>query len=207
VKRKVVSGVSLAFLLWFITFYLKPANFWFLMGFSTFFLLVFVFVFDKEIFSELKPEPKSFFYGLLSAVLLYGVFYIGNLFLKYVSAFNLLKNRRILIENIYANKGNFSPVFISLLIIFPIAFGEEIFWRGFVQRKMNVLIGKWKALFITVFFYSIVHVFSLNPVLILAAFVCGIFWGLIYLYTENIRIVLISHIFWDLLIFIIFPIF
>jgi len=206
VKGKVLLGIGLAFLLWFITFYLKPANFWFLMGFSTFLLLIFVFVSDKKIFFKLKPGPKSFFYGLLSAILLYSVFYIGNLFLKYIATFNLLKNRKIFIENIYANKGNFSPIFISLLIIFPIAFGEEIFWRGFLQKNLSNIIGKWKALFVTVFFYSMVHVFSLNPILMLAALVCGGFWGVLYLYTKDIKIVLISHIIWDLIIFVIFPI-
>lgn len=44
-----------------------------------------------------------------------------------------------------------------------------------------------------------------NPVLLLAALVCGLFWGLLYHFTKSLPLVVISHTAWDLLVFLVFP--
>ncbi len=177
------------------------------MSFSTLILFLISIFFDKSILSELKPELNSILLGIIFAIFLYLIFLFGNLFLNYLTLnFKILSDKGSLIENIYANKGRFSPVLISVLIIFPIAFGEEVFWRGFVQKNLSLKYGKWASLLITVLLYTFIHIFSMNPILMMAAFVCGIFWGITYLYTDKLNIVLISHIVWDLLIFVIYPI-
>ncbi len=177
------------------------------MSFSTLILFLISIFLDKSILSELKPELNSLMFGIISAIFLYLIFLFGNLFINYLTLkFNIISDKGSLIENIYANKSRFSPVLISALIFFPIAFGEEVFWRGFVQKNLSLHYSKWEALLITVFLYTFIHIFSMNPILMIAAFVCGIFWGIIYLYTDKLNIVLISHIVWDLLIFVIYPI-
>ncbi|MEK6655039.1 MAG: CPBP family glutamic-type intramembrane protease [Thermodesulfobacteriota bacterium] len=50
-----------------------------------------------------------------------------------------------------------------------------------------------------------VHAVSLNPMLILAAGVCGLYWGLLYQREQNLIPLIISHSLWDLLIFVLFP--
>jgi hypothetical protein len=44
-----------------------------------------------------------------------------------------------------------------------------------------------------------------NPVLVLAALVCGLWWGYQYLRFNSLLSNVISHLFWDLLVFIILP--
>ena len=41
--------------------------------------------------------------------------------------------------------------------------------------------------------------------LVLAAMVCGIFWGLLYLRFESPLINMVSHTVWDIAVFIVFP--
>jgi membrane protease YdiL (CAAX protease family) len=44
-----------------------------------------------------------------------------------------------------------------------------------------------------------------NPMIILAAAVCGIFWGGLYLRFRSPVLNAVSHTVWDLLVFVILP--
>jgi membrane protease YdiL (CAAX protease family) len=41
--------------------------------------------------------------------------------------------------------------------------------------------------------------------LLVAAGVCGLFWGLLYWREQNLIPVIISHSLWDVMIFVLFP--
>ena len=53
--------------------------------------------------------------------------------------------------------------------------------------------------------YAVVHAGSGNPMLVLAAAVCGLFWGYLYLRTDSVLLVAVSHTVWDLAVFVVFP--
>ena len=54
--------------------------------------------------------------------------------------------------------------------------------------------------------YTLVHVPSLNPMLILAAMVCGIAWGGLYrLFPKQLPAILVSHALWDAAAFVWWP--
>lgn len=194
--------VALAFILWFIMFVLKPFNFWLSMAFSTVLLSAISHINYRD---QLKKEfinLKEIGIGIGSAVLLYGVFFIGKIVLDNIG---FIPNHEQSISNVYANKGAVPGWVIALLLFFPIGFGEEYFWRGYLQRTLMSKYGKPAGLAITVFFYTAVHIPTLNPVLLLAAFLVGIYWGLIFIWRGNIIAPLISHMVWDSVIFIILP--
>ena len=86
------------------------------------------------------------------------------------------------------------------------AAGEEVYWRGFVQRYFSGKWGSTMAFLVTLILYTGVHLPTGNPVLILASFVCGAYWGALYCMSGSLVPVLISHMVWDPLIFIISPI-
>ena len=50
------------------------------------------------------------------------------------------------------------------------------------------------------------HIPTENVMLVLAALTCGLFWGALYWKTGSIIPGLISHMVWDPLIFVLFPI-
>ena len=139
--------------------------------------------------------------GIVSAALLYSVFLVGNL--AVISLFDFAGRE---IEGIYSTKSQAEAYLIGTLLLLVIAPAEEIFWRGFIQRKYSDRFGKWKGFFLALALYSAVHVWSLNLILVGAAFTAGAFWGLMYMKYESVVPGIISHGVWDLFIFILYPI-
>ena len=138
--------------------------------------------------------------GILSALLLYVVFAIGNLLSK--SIFFFAESG---IQDVYAFKMNASRFRIAVLMIFIIGPGEEIFWRGFLQRSLQNQTSKYLGFILATGFYTLVHLGSGNIMLVLAAGVCGLFWGYLYLKYGSITLNVISHTLWDVTVFLWLP--
>jgi membrane protease YdiL (CAAX protease family) len=139
--------------------------------------------------------------GLLSAVLLYAVFWAGHFFSTLILPFAAGQ-----INSIYTIRNGADPLRIGLLMLFIIGPAEEIFWRGFIQRKLCTRYGLLCGFVFSVAVYALVHVWSLNFMLVAAAAVCGGFWGLMFLATEKLWPCIISHAVWDVMILLIWPI-
>ena len=201
---KYFFGVILAFILWYLMFVVKPiGNFWIMMVISTSLLSV-ISIFNYRNQLNIKNfNYKEILIGISSAVLLYIVFFAGK---NLLDIFKIIPNHQQNISNVYASKGMLPSWTIAAFLFFPVGFGEEIFWRGYLQRLMSEKYGNTKSFLLTTFFYTAIHIPTLNPVLILAAFLVGIFWGLMFIWrNNNIVAPMISHMVWDPVIFIILP--
>ena len=68
---------------------------------------------------------------------------------------------------------------------------------------------KWhedKAFLLTAVIYALVHVWSLNFMLVMAALVAGCVWGFLYrLRPQMLPALIVSHALWDALVFIWMP--
>jgi membrane protease YdiL (CAAX protease family) len=138
--------------------------------------------------------------GILSALLLYVFFAIGNLLSR--SIFSFAESG---IQDVYAFKMSASRFRIAVLMIFIIGPGEEIFWRGFLQRSLQNQTSKYLGFILATGFYTLVHLGSGNIMLVLAAGVCGLFWGYLYLRYGSITLNIVSHTLWDVAVFLWFP--
>jgi uncharacterized protein len=147
-----------------------------------------------------RPFRKAI-YGAVSAAALYGIFHLGSLFVR-----RFLPMGEEGIGAVYGLKSGVSPLRIGLLLLLVIGPGEELFWRGHIQRTWQDKFGKASGLPFAVAVYAAVHVASGNPVLVLAAAVCGLFWGVLYRRSGSILLVAVSHTLWDLAVFLVFPI-
>lgn len=201
-------SILLAFVLWFVMFIIRPFNFWVMMSISTSLLAAVSFAFRRPLILREELSMKLILLGILAAALLYAVFWVGNQVLIFVSGLlpALIPDQAGNIEAVYANRGALPPVLVGALLFFPIGFGEEIFWRGFVQARFSKRWGASAAFALTTLLYAGVHVPTGNPVLILAALTCGMFWGGLYMAHGRLVPVLVSHMIWDPLIFVLFPI-
>jgi len=195
--------VALAFVLWFVMFVLKPLNFWIMMAFSTSILYAISIIYYRDQLSREYFKLNEILIGFLSAIVLYFIFWIGKFILD---KYGIIPNHNQNISSVYANKEVFPGWLVALLLFFPIGFGEEMFWRGYLQRLLSEKYNKWIGLLVTLFFYTAVHIPTMNPILLLASFIVGIYWGLIFLWRGNIIAAVISHMIWDPIIFIIYPI-
>jgi membrane protease YdiL (CAAX protease family) len=138
--------------------------------------------------------------NLCSAGVLYFIFFAGDFI-----AGKLLASAQEEIIDIYRFKGNVSLIRITILMFLIIGPGEELLWRGFAQRLLSQRYGPVPGFFLAAGLYTLIHVASGNPMLILAAFVCGVYWGWIYMRGGSLILNIVSHIVWDISVFVVFP--
>lgn len=87
-----------------------------------------------------------------------------------------------------------------LFCILVIGLGEEIFWRGFVQKKLSGYLSPHKSVWVTAVLFALIHfyIFTILPVktgisfLVLIALVGGI-WGYLFKYFDNVWSSAVSH--------------
>ena len=100
--------------------------------------------------------------------------------------------------------GQSTPFLATTLLMIVIA--EETFWRGVVVRFAMERLGRAAGIVAGAAFYAAAHAVTLNPLLLAAAFSCGIFWGLLYAATDDLTAPLVSHLAWDVMILFITPV-
>jgi hypothetical protein len=191
-------AVLLAFACWGVTFGWSGGNFWVKIGISVVAVCAYSFFWQKP---KITPRFSSFFLGLISAAVLYLIFYLGHHLAPY-----LLPGSKTQVGGIYSLGEGTSKMLIFLLLFFITGPGEEIFWRGFLQDRLMKRWGNFQGFVSATLIYAGVHVFSFNLMLILAALVAGAFWGLLYLWKRDLLAQITSHSFWSAVIFAVAPI-
>lgn len=195
-----IGTVLLAAVLWFITFYLTWSIFWIKISFSAASLALLSFWLQPAPQEHFKFNGRAIIVGLLSAAVLYLIFWIG----KAVAAV-ILPFAGQQIGGIYNKGAGTSMGVIALLLFFITGPAEEIYWRGYLQKNLMVRFGRWQGWLLATVIYAAVHIWSFNFMLIGAALVAGAFWGAMYLYYRSLAPVIISHSVWSAVIFAVFP--
>lgn len=199
--RSVYLSLAAAFVLWFFTFAYPAGNFWIKLIFSASLLAAVGLISSRREMKALFAfRVRHIWVGIASALLLYGIFWVGNAAAHLLFAFAPSQ-----IASVYATRSQLDAVLIGFALVFVMGPAEEIYWHGFVQRRLVDRYGAGAGVLATAAVYALVHAVSLNPVLILAAGVCGLYWGLLYQREQNLIPLIISHSLWDLLIFVLFP--
>jgi len=193
----IAGGILLAFVCWGITFG-WIGYFWLKIGLSVLALAAYSFIWKRP---NLSFRPKSVILGVFSAAVLYLVFVLGNALAPVV-----IHEATTQVGGIYGLGTGTSRVRVALLLLFITGPGEEIFWRGFLQSRMQSRWGVLPGYLTATAVYASVHVFSRNPVLVLAALVAGAFWGALYLWKRDVALLIVSHSLWSALIFAIAPV-
>lgn len=139
--------------------------------------------------------------GLVSAGILYGIFWIGNMISTKLFSFASGQ-----VQRVHSMKDDGNLWVIGILLFFIIGPAEEVFWRGYIQKMLCKKTGTVTGFVITASIYTLVHIWSFNFMLLVAAAVCGGFWGLLYMKYRSVWPCIISHAVWDVLIFILLPI-
>jgi membrane protease YdiL (CAAX protease family) len=191
-----IGGLFIAHLLMYFTFQDKSI-FWYIFSAALLFLISYSIIMEEV---EDKASFGTFIaYGALSGVLLYGVFWLGY---SLIDLLNLpLLNQ---VDKLY---GRFSPsllwhYIVLILIIIP---GEEIFWRGFIQKRLMKHANVTLSIVLSSILYASVHLYSGYWILAFAAFIAGLFWGWLYAWKRSIPLVIVSHLIFDLFMFVILP--
>ncbi len=194
---RLITGLVIAHLLMYFTFQNK-AIFWYMFTAAMLLLMSYAMY-------HLKTDDSFSFltyslYGIISGIFLFALFWFGNFLIEF---FDIPIRGEI--SKLYKN---FSPAqiwhyIVLFLFIIP---GEELFWRGFVQSRLTVTKLNIKySVILTAVLYASVQLYSGYFIHFFAALIAGLFWGFLYAWKRNIRITIISHLVFDLFLFILFP--
>lgn len=186
---------------WIVVFVWTPLNFWYVMALGTGGLaLAGALAAPRALRQRLRFQPSDVVIGVASAAVLYAVFVVGRELVTRILPFASDQ-----IGAVYGNKALLAPTRIAILIGLVIGPGEELFWRGFLQRELEAMLGGWRGYFLATGLYAAVHVFTGNVMLVVAALTAGILWGGMYLRFGRLWPGIISHVAWDLTVFLLIP--
>jgi uncharacterized protein len=203
--RIVILLVSAASLFWLLMFF--PATtarvpFWPAMVLATAILAGAFFAVERGVWrARFAFEARHLWQGLAAAAALYLIFWAGNELSRQILPFAGGE-----ISAIHARKAESNLWWVGTALLLWIGPAEEIFWRGLIQHRLMRRLGPVGGTLLAALIYAGVHAWSLNVMLVLAALVCGLFWGLLYLWTRSLWPGIISHAVWDLVIFVLLPI-
>ena len=194
---RLLLGILISHILLYYTFD-HTKVFWYLMT-GTMFLLVAYAIWTEEIDDELSLA-KYLFYGIISGVILYTVFWLAYFLMETFQLTSFLRQ----VEHLYRT---FSPqhiwhYIVLVLIIIP---GEEFFFRGFIQKRLMHHTKMWTSIILSTLLYASVQIYAGSLLLILAAITGGLVWGYLYAKMKSLPLVIISHLVFDLFLLIILP--
>ena len=203
--RKPAVGICIAAVLWTIMFspWTAPhVNFWVMMTCSGAALTLYSTLASPGWWKDIRIGLSDILLGAGLAAVMWGVFWLGEFFSTILFDF-----ARPQVDTIYGMKEGENPMVLTLLMLFIIGPAEEIFWRGYIQKSLSSRWTPTVGFIITTLVYSLVHISKFNFMLIMAAAVAGVIWGIAYrFFPERLGAIIISHALWDCAVFIWFPI-
>ena len=203
--KKALIGFCIAAVLWTVMFspWTAPyVNFWLMMTCSGMILTLYSTWAAPGWWKDIKLDLGNILLGVALAAVLWCVFWVGDKLSSLMFDF-----ARPQVDMIYGMKAGENPWVLTALMLFIIGPAEEIFWRGYLQKNFSRRWNPNTGFIVTTLMYSLVHISKFNFMLIMAAAVAGIVWGLAYrLYPEKFGAIVISHALWDCAVFIWFPI-
>ncbi len=203
--KKLVFTLVVAAVLWTVMFSPLTAphvNFWWMMTASACTLSILATIFQPGWWKEVKLSGQNILLGVVIAVALWGVFWVGDKLSQLI--FNFARPQ---VDLIYGMKEGESAWLLTALMLFLIGPAEEIFWRGYVQKNLQQRWNPNVGFIVTTAVYALVHAGSCNFMLTMAAMVAGFVWGLLFrFFPERFSAIIISHALWDVAVFIWFPI-
>jgi CAAX protease family protein len=147
-----------------------------------------------------RVRPRDVAIGLGIAAGLYGVFAIGDRMAR-----RIMPNGSRDIDELYALRDLAPAAEIAARLAFVIAPAEELFWRGFVQRRLQRRLGTWPGAAAASAAYGGAHLVTGNLTLLGAANVAGSVWGGLYAAGVPMGALVVSHVAWDLWTFLVAP--
>ncbi|MDR4886899.1 type II CAAX endopeptidase family protein [Fredinandcohnia sp. QZ13] len=180
--------------------FLSDLPFWIMFTISFFLLSIAAIRYGK--FDTKTISITNLAFAILSGLLMYGLFFTGK-----ISSELLFPN---VLTDVSALYMKVQPqltwhYMVLFLIIIP---GEELFWRGFIQKKVeDHFENKLLVIVISSLLYMSANLYTFNPLFLLATFAGGVVWGTLYMWNRNILLTILSHLVFNLFFLVLFPIF
>jgi uncharacterized protein len=189
--RLLALGIAAAFAAFGLTFRGPRERFWDRMTATGLTLGALALLADRDA-RRTRIGPAEVAVGLATAAGLYGIFRVGD-----AVAREVMPRGDDEIGDIYALRSLRPKEELAARLALVIGPAEELFWRGFVQRRAGYLTAT--------LLYGGAHVVTENATLVGAATVAGAYWGLLRTLGLPLGALVVSHVAWDIWIFLIAP--
>jgi uncharacterized protein len=173
------------------------AVFWYFFS-ATLLLLILIAVAMEELDDQVSVG-NYITIGIISGVFLFALFWLGN---QVIEFFHLPLRGQISALYKYYSPSLFWHYLFLMVVVVP---GEEIFWRGFIQKRLISYTNNTVSIFLSAIMYTSVHLYASHFMLPFAALTAGIFWGWLYAWKRSIPLVIVSHLIFDLFLFVLMP--
>lgn len=197
--RRAVVGLLAAVPIWAWVFRGDPAGFWRRMTLGAGALGLYGLWAEPDAADDL-PGPTDVVTGVASAAGLYAIFQVGDRMARVVMPAGEEDIEKIYRLRTLAPRGRIAAALVG--VIGP---SEELFWRGLIGRAFVRRFGRVKGTVLASAAYGGTHLVTGNPTLAGAATVAGAYWGAEYALMPRLGPLLVSHILWDLWIFLVQP--
>ncbi len=147
-----------------------------------------------------RPRAGHVVAGGLIASGLYLVFAVGDR-----AARRVMPRGSENIGDIYALRRLRPASELALRLGIAIAPAEELFWRGLMQRRLTRRFGPVGGAAASTALYGGAHLITGNPTLVGAASMAGAAWSALAALDVPMPALIISHIIWDIWIFLVQP--
>ena len=184
-------GIAAAFAAFGLTFRGPRARFWDRMTATGLVLGGLALASDRDA-RRVRIRPSDVGLGLATAAGLFGIFRVGD-----TVAREVMPRGGEDIGDIYALRSLRSKEELAARLGLVIGPAEELFWRGFVQSRTGYVTAT--AL------YGGAHIVTENATLIGAATIAGAYWGLLRAIGVPLGALVVSHLAWDIWIFLVAP--
>jgi hypothetical protein len=144
--------------------------------------------------------PREVVLGLASAAALYATFQAGDRFAR-----RYVPSGEGDIADIYALRELRPHGEIAARLATIVGPAEELFWRGYVQAGLAATFGRWPGAALAALAYGGVHLVTGNFTLFGAAGIAGAHWCLLYAAGVPLGALVVSHVTWDIWIFLVQP--
>ncbi len=195
--------LALPLLLWPLSFIVLQSVFIYALAASTVLLALLSLILyrDKIVWSRGSSKLAVVVFGAALAFVLYLIFVAGGIA---SSALGLSSYVSGVYASIYGTQGKSASTIVLLAII---GICEEIYWRGGVQGYARTNTSRFaKAPWLASgLYYTLVHVSTLNPILVVAALFVGLVTGLVA-HKAGILASMVTHVLWIEAIVIFFPV-
>lgn len=190
-----ISIIIAHFLLYFS--FGQTEGFWFVFALSMLILLVIAVI--KEKFNFKLPSRDAIIIGFSSGFLLYLLFWVGK-FLLDVLNLELINEIGVLYSKVGLTE--WWHYLLLFLIVIP---AEEVFWRGYIQKRLSFYFGPKKGIIYATLLYASANIYADSTLLIISAIVAGLIWGALYQWKKSLWVTVISHLIFNLMLLVLFP--
>jgi CAAX protease family protein len=150
---------------------------------------------------QIRPNFLNLGMALVVAILLYLIFFAGNVGIKIIAPFGISSSNEQGIYGLFSNVK--LPILVLVLVLDSVGF--ESYFRGNILRFLSQEMGIWSVV-VTATIDASIHFSAFNLLFPATTFIADCVWGLYYFKTRDLSSTILCHFVWDIMIFVLIPI-